>query len=193
MRTLHLDFETASGVDLKAVGVENYVRHRDFAVTAIAWAFDNGPVQSKHWPQHQLPDEVRQHIMNGGTVKAWNAAFEWNVLTYKYSLTIPPEQMDCVMQRASAWGLPMSLQDAGDALQLPIVKDKLARPLMLSMGKPRKDGTYWHLDPSPAALAKLVSLAAYCVGDVEAERALDKVVPPLARFEKKLSIADAKI
>jgi DNA polymerase len=191
---LHLDFETASGVDLKTVGVENYCMHRDFEVTATAWAFDDDPVQAQTWPDtDELPPSVRKHIAAGGPVKAWNAAFERSILRYRYNLLASHEQMDCVMQRASAWGLPMSLQDAGDVLNVPTVKDRRARSLMLMMGKPRKDGSYWHKDPDPAAQKRLADLTAYCMSDVDAERALDEVIPPLAKFEKLLSIADAQI
>jgi len=193
MSVLHLDFETFSTADLKKVGTENYVREPEFAVTAIAWAFDEGPVQSTVWPTVFLPFPVRAHIEGGGTVRAWNAAFERTVLRYAYSLDVTPEQMDCVMQRALAFGLPASLQDAGDALKLGVVKDATARRLMLQMGKPKPDGNFWHLDQSPAAQNKLADLAAYCMRDVEAERAIDKVIPPLDPREKALSVVDAKI
>ena len=179
MSVLHLDFETFSPLDLKAVGTENYVRAPGFAVTAIAWAFDDEPVQSAVWPDTLLTPQVRAHIAQGGVIKAWNAAFERTVLRYHYSSDVMAEQMDCVMQRSAAFGLPMALQDAGDALKLGIVKDASARRLMLQMGRPKPDGNFWHLDPSPAAAVKLADLAAYCVQDVKAERALDRAIPPL--------------
>jgi DNA polymerase len=191
MRILHLDFECYSHLDLKAVGVENYVRSPGFVVTVIGWAFDDGPTQSFSWPHTTLPADVRRHIAEGGTIKAWNAAFEWNILRLHYNKIVAPEQMDCVMQRSLAYGLPGSLEAAGEALHLKIVKDATARRLMLQMGKPKKDGTAWHHDP--LAQSKLHDLAAYCMRDVEAERALDKVLPPLPKFERALSLVDAQI
>ena len=45
-RILHLDFEVYCPLDLKEVGLENFIAHPDFAVTAMAWSFDDGPVLS---------------------------------------------------------------------------------------------------------------------------------------------------
>ena len=68
-RTLHLDVESYSTADLKAVGVENYIQAPGFAVTVMAWAFDDGPVQSEIWPHcFFLPEDVRTHIEKGGLV-----------------------------------------------------------------------------------------------------------------------------
>src|SRR6187549_3384065 len=182
MTVLHLDFECYSHLDLKAVGVENYVRSPGFVVTVVGWAFDDEPPQSVVWPNAQLPMPIREHIAKGGTVKAWNAAFEFNILNLHYNVAPTHEQFDCVMQRALAYGLPGKLETAGPAMGLAIVKDATARRLMLSMGKAKKDGTTWHVtDP-----AKLKDLAAYCEQDVWAERALDKVIPPLHQFERRL-------
>jgi DNA polymerase len=193
MRTLHLDFECYSPLDLKAVGVENYVGSPGFAVTVVGWAFDDEPAHSTAWPNTTLPPDVRSHINRGGTVKAWNAAFEWNVLTFHYNVDPSYEQMDCVMQRALAYGLPGKLETAGPALGLAIVKDATARRLMLTMGKPKKDGTSWHTDGSARSRAMLQDLSRYCEQDVAAERALDRVIPPLHPFERKLSLVDARI
>jgi DNA polymerase len=187
---LHLDFETFSTADLKKVGTENYVRAPGFAVTVIGWAFGDLPVVTMTWPRcHTLPGQVRDHIAAGGTVRAWNAAFERTILRLHYGIDVPPEQMDCVMIRSAAWGLPAALQTAGDVLGMPIVKDKAAKALMLEMGKPKKDGTFWHVNDRQ----RLLDLAAYCRRDVEAERVLDHVIPALPDFERDLSVLDAKI
>jgi len=192
-RVLHLDFETYSTKDLGDVGVENYIRALGFAVTVVAWAFDDSPVVSMVWPHTDLPADIRAHIHAGGTIKAWNASFEWNVLDKHYGVDVAHEQMDCVMQRSLAWGLPARLDRAGDALKLGIVKDAGARALMLRMGRPKADGTAWHYDQSPKAQQMLSDLTAYCRQDVAAERALDKVIPALHPFERKLSVIDAEI
>jgi DNA polymerase len=64
---------------------------------------------------------------------------------------------------------------------------------MLMMGKPKRDGTAWHTDPSATVQAKLQELGEYCRRDVMAERAIDRVIPKLHVFEKRLSEADARI
>jgi DNA polymerase len=192
---LHLDFETYSTLNLKDVGVENYLLAPDATVTAVAWAFDNMPVRSRRWPDATpaLPQDIVDHIARGGVVRAWNAAFEWAVLTYFYGMVVEFEQMDCSMQRALAYGLPAALEDAGKALDAPVKKDDTFRRKMLAMGKPRKDGSSWHADPRPAAQAMLVDLEIYCRTDVAAERSAEGMIPRLHIFEKAVSVIDARI
>ena len=172
MRTLHLDFETFSSTPID-VGVHVYVASPDFTVTAMAWAFDDGPVSSLMWPScAHLPPEIEQHIRSGGMVCAHNAPFEHAVLNSYYGFPTKVEQMTCTMARALAYGLPAALGEACDALGLAITKDKTARQLMLAMGKPRTKARLppWHeVDP-----ARLDRLRKYCKQDVEAERALSK-------------------
>jgi DNA polymerase len=194
MTVLHCDVESFSSLDLKKVGVENYVRAPGFAVTVFAWAFDDEPVQSVQWPHTQrLPERVLDHIRSGEGIKAWNAAFEWHVLKLHYGIVLKHEACNCVMQRSLAWGLPGSLQLAGEAIGAAVVKDDTARRLMLSMGKPRRDGTGWHEDRSGKAVRMLDDLAAYCRRDVDAERELDRMIPALSAEEKALSVVDAEI
>jgi DNA polymerase len=141
------------------------------------------------WPATQtLPQEIADHIENGGAVCAHNAPFEHAVLTYYYGQAAPVEQMSCSMARALAYGLPAALGEAGDALGLAMVKDKSARALMLAMGKPRKGGAPWHeVDP-----ARLDRLRLYCEQDVRAERDLSKNIPPLSKEERAVSDLDAR-
>jgi len=196
-RILHLDLETFGSLDLKTVGVENYVEDPMFDVTVVAWAFDNDKVSSVSWPNtRRLPNHLIAHIENGGEVRAWVKAFEWNVLRRFYRLDVAPEQMVCTMQKALAYGLPGKLLDAGKALNAAVIKDETARRLMLDMSKPRKDGSSWHAQAAlgnAAAVLKLDSLAAYCRGDVEAERCIDGMVPDLSSKEAALSVLDAKM
>jgi len=188
---LHLDFECYAELDIRKVGLENYLRSPGFCVTVMAWAFDDGPVLSRVWPRaHTLPFRVREHIENGGEIRAHNAAFEYAVLHDHYGINVQMSQMTCTMQKALEYGLPAGLLKAGKALKLPVIKDETARLLMLMMGRPRAKGAApWHAsDP-----AKLARLEAYCIDDVLAERALDAAVPDLHPWEKALSELDHRI
>jgi DNA polymerase len=184
-----LDFESFAHRDLRKVGAYEYVACPHFEPTVLAWAFDDGPVQSVTWPNlGTLPAEVEAHLRRGGIFQAWNAAFEWIILTQHYRLPIPHESVSCTMQRALANGLPAALADAGPALGLNIVKDTAARSLMLRMGKPKKDGSLWHATDT----AKLMALEAYCQRDVAAEREVGRHLPLLSKFERKVSLIDAR-
>ena len=188
-RILHIDFEAYSEADLRKTGVENWMRSPGFVVTVMAWAFDDGPVLTKTWPDTSIPETVRAHIRAGGEIRAHNALFEWNLLTGPYGIDIAPAQMCCTMQKALAYGLPADLLGAGRALGLAVVKDETKRPLMLQMSRPRKGNRPWHETDA----AKLAELAAYCADDVRAERALDRAVPDLHPWEKQISELDMQI
>lgn len=189
-RKLHLDLETYCEANLKAVGAHVYVAHPSFVVTVLAWAFDNGPVKHEVWPITHVPPEISGHIRAGGIVCAHNSPFEHAILNGFFGVPTSIEQMECSLRRALAWGLPAGLGAAGKALGLSVVKDESEKALMQSMGKPRKGGVPWH-ETDPARLARL---AAYCVQDVEAERALSEAIPDtvLSNFERRVSDLDAR-
>ncbi|MDY0410616.1 hypothetical protein [Paracerasibacillus soli] len=48
MKTLNIDIETYSGVDLAKSGVYRYVDGDDFEVMPFAYSVDSGPVQVIH-------------------------------------------------------------------------------------------------------------------------------------------------
>jgi DNA polymerase len=200
--TLHLDFETASTVDLKRAGVSRYARHASTTVLCVAWAFDDEPVRWHCWQKfdRQLPQAIRDHILGGGTVHAWNTAFEMSILEHLFGIPVDPGQFVCTMQRSLHAGYPGALADAGPAMGLRTTKDADGHRLMMKMCKPRDkalaaaDGyanpaAWWHLDPV-LGLDMLERLALYCVRDVAAERATGRVIPRLLPDEKLVSEMD---
>ena len=193
MSVLHLDFETCSKLDLKRVGADVYSRDPDLIVTVVAWAFDNSAVYSVTTalrPPGAIPNEIRKHLLNGGEFRAWNAGFEWAILTNHFGFALDPAQAVCVQQKALHSGLPASLEDAGPAIGAPQHKDATARRLMLQLSKPRKNkgkpDSFWHMDEP----TKLDALEAYCRQDVEAERAIDGMIADLPPTERAISILD---
>ena len=188
-RVLHLDVETTSRLDLKRVGADVYSRDPDLIVTVVAWAFDAGAVQSTTNVQ-KLPTSVLAHLFNGGEFRAWNASFEWAILTNHFKLALDPAQAVCVMQKGLHSGLPAALEDAGPAIGAKQHKDATVRRLMLQLSKPRKNrgkpDSFWHMDEP----TKLDALEAYCRQDVEAERAIDGMIADLPPMERAISIMD---
>ena len=190
---LHLDFETCSRLDLRKVGADVYSRDPGLIVTTVAWAFDGGPVQSLTYPWTRDPGTaVFGHLIQGGEFRAWNASFEWAILTNHFKIPLDPAQAVCVMQKALHSGLPASLEDAGPAIGAAQHKDATARRLMLQLSKPRKNrnapDSFWHVDEP----LKLKALEAYCRQDVEAERAIDGMIADLPLAERAISILDRK-
>src|SRR5699024_11927658 len=78
MKTMHIDVETYSSVDLAKSGVYRYVEAGDFEVMLFAYSVDSGPVHVIDLENGELiPHEIEQAIFNKDITKwAFNAQFE---------------------------------------------------------------------------------------------------------------------
>lgn len=193
---LNVDFETRSAVDLKKVGTHDYAMHSTTDAWCMAWALGDDPVNV--WRLGEpLPDPVFDHVLNGGEVHAWNAAFErviWrDVMGRRYGWIVPElDQWRCTMVRAMAMSLPGSLEDAAKALGLPVEKDMPGNRLMQQMARPRRtesDGTLVWWDDEP----RRERLHAYCAQDVVVERTIARYVRPLIPAELAMWRLDQQI
>lgn len=191
MTKLYIDFETTSCLDLRKTGTHKYAADPSTRVLCMAYAFDDEPVQGWLARDGQLPERVVDHVLGcHGTIHAWNAGgFEEIIWPLVSRVDVNYRTWRCTMIKAAYWGLPMSLEQAGAALDLPIQKDMAGKRLMLQMSRPRKDGTYWDQTDD----AKLRRLLDYCKTDVEAERAIDRELPDLPRAELELWQLDRQI
>lgn len=191
-----LDFETRSTVDLKKSGVYPYAMHPSTDVWLARYAFDDGPVQ--RWNRGEpMPADLVAHILRGGKIRAWNAAFERIVMFYvlcqRQGWPVPRlEQFWCTAAQAAAMSLPRSLDQCALALNLPIRKDKEGYSLMLRMARPRKieaDGTIiWWDEPE-----KIERLGRYCDDDVRVERMIAGRLRQLPDAERAVYLLDQQI
>lgn len=194
MKTLHLDYETRSVLDLKEVGLHNYAKHASTDLWCAAYSFGSDP---DLWlPGQPCPPAIVEHVKAGGAIAAWNAPFEmelWReVAAPKYGWPAPKaEQFHCSMAAAYAMGLPGALEDAALALGLPVLKDTEGRSLMLRMSRPRsKPGEplrWWD------ELEKLKRLAAYCQQDARVEMVAGERLLPLSNSERRVWLMDYAI
>jgi DNA polymerase len=190
---LHIDFETRSTVDLKEVGVHDYARDRSTGIWCVAYAFDDE--EPDVWiPPDPMPDRLREHVVSGGELRAYNAQFErvmWReVLTPRYGWPEPRlAQWTCVMARAYALSLPGDLGGAAAAVGIDAQKDSAGHRLMLQMCRPRteKPLTWWDQED------KLDRLIAYCKQDVKVEQELDRRLLGLSANEQRIYYLDQKI
>jgi len=196
MTKVSIDLETFSEADLKEVGVHVYAAHPSTEILCLYYAFDDEPVQG-FVPERDvlLPERLVEHVKAGGIVSAFNAEFERTILNNVAGEKIgfpkiSIEQTRCSMVKARAAGLPGGLGDVAAALGT-CPKDDSGRIVMLQLSKPRK-GAETRYTPANSP-AKFDVLYQYCAADVEAERAIDKVVPDLSASELVLYHLDQHI
>lgn len=195
---LHIDFETRSILDLKEVGLRNYVSHPSTGIWCMAWAIgDMEPQIVTAWQAQRMESlDIFSHVEDGGVVYAHNAPFElavWNhILVPRYGWPVlKPEQTFCTMAMGYAMGLPGALEDAALALGLSVLKDSEGRGLMLRMARPRRmdgDTPIWWDDAD-----KIARLHEYCKQDVRVERELHKRLVPLSEKERRVWLMDYEI
>lgn len=193
MSILFLDFETRSAVDIKKCGADVYARDPSTDVMCMGYAFDDEPADL--WNPDN--DRVNDHVSEGGTVVAHNAAFElaiWNhVMTRNYFCPqLKPEQMLCTMAMSYAMALPGALADAAPAAGMTMQKDSAGHRVMMQLSQPRDilpDGTIVWWDDRE----KFKKLFDYCKTDIDVERELFKRLMRLSPQEQKLWVLDHKI
>jgi DNA polymerase len=187
MATVHFDFETRSVADLRRVGVEKYAEHPSTEVLCLGYSFDREPPEL--WAPRlgqPFPKRLADAVLSGARFVAHNSAFDrviWNVVLRRMLPDVPElkiEQTDCTMIRALALGLPGGLGQVCAALRLPVGKDTEGAKVMMRLCKPQRSGgqLVWNNDP-----ALFDRLYTYCKNDIEAERPIDDILPPLSADE----------
>ncbi|MEG2654935.1 MAG: DNA polymerase [Clostridium sp.] len=180
MKTLAIDVETYSSIDIKTSGAYRYCEAPDFEIILFAYAFDDEEVQIVDYLNDgELPDEVIKALEDSSVIKtAFNANFERNAISNDFALIeCPPEQWQCTMIKALTMGLPGSLDMVGKVLKLESDKQKMkeGKALIQYFCKPCKPtktngGRTRNLpehDPEKWELFKQ-----YCKQDVEVERTI---------------------
>ena len=120
MRTLSIDIETYSDVDLSKCGVYKYASSPAFEVLLFGYAVDGGDVRVVDLAcGEQIPEEVISALSDTSVTKwAFNAMFERVCLSNFLGEWLEPEGWHCTMVWSATLGLPLSLESAGAALGL---------------------------------------------------------------------------
>ena len=126
MRTLSIDIETYSDVDLSKCGVYKYASSPAFEILLFGYAVDGGDVRVVDLAcGEQIPDEVICALSDASVAKwAFNAMFERVCLSNFLGEWLEPESWRCSMVWASTLGLPRSLESVGVVLGLEKQKSK---------------------------------------------------------------------
>ena len=192
MKTLSLDLETYSSVDLGKSSVYRYVESPDFDILLLGFSADGSPVQVVDLAQgEQIPPEIIDALSDERVHKwAFNANFERVCLSEwlrrnsyplhneHYSTPddpcmgyLDPVGWHCTMVWSAYLGLPLSLKDAGAALGLDKQKLTEGKDLIKYFCVPGKDGQR-HL-PADAP-DKWSIFKAYNLRDVETEMGIQE-------------------
>lgn len=192
MKTLSLDLETYSSVDLGKSSVYRYVESPDFDILLFGYCVDGCPVQVVDLAQgEQIPPEIIDALSDERVHKwAFNANFERVCLSEwlrrnsyplhneHYSTPndpcmgyLDPVGWHCTMVWSAYLGLLLSLKDAGAALGLDKQKLTEGKDLIKYFCVPGKDGQR-HL-PADAP-DKWSTFKAYNLRDVETEMGIQE-------------------
>lgn len=124
MKTLSIDIETFSDVQLPKTGVYRYCESPDFEILLFAYSVDTGPVQVVDLAcGEKIPEAIIAALEDDTVIKwAFNASFERICLSrflgYPTGEYLNPESWRCSMIWAATMGLPLSLEGVGTVLGL---------------------------------------------------------------------------
>lgn len=130
IKSLSIDIETYSSVDLGKSGVYKYVSSSDFEILLFGYSVDGGAVSVIDLASGEvIPKEVLDALEDESVTKwAFNAQFERICLSrflgYEIGTYLVPDAWKCSMIWAAYMGLPLSLEGAGSVLGLE--KQKLS-------------------------------------------------------------------
>lgn len=193
MRTLSIDIETYSSVDLITSGVYAYVDAPDFNILLFAYAYDDEPVQIIDLASDEnVPGNILIALTDDNVIKtAYNANFEITCISRHFNINLPVTQWRCSSVHALELGLPQTLSMVAQTLGLQEQKDSRGKALIKYFSVPCKEtivngGRTRNLPHHD--VDKWQVFKEYCIQDVEVERAIRKKLEqfPLHKNEQRL-------
>lgn len=120
MKTLSIDIETFSSVNLQKCGVYKYAESEDFEILLFGYAVDGGSVQVVDLAcGEKIPADIIKALSDETVIKtAFNASFERVCLSKYLGEWLEPESWHCTMIWSATLGLPLSLEGVGAVLGL---------------------------------------------------------------------------
>ena len=124
MKTISIDIETFSSVDLAKSGVYRYAESPDFEVLLFGYSVDGGAVSVVDLASgEKIPPHILAALEDETVIKcAFNANFERiclsRLLGYETGRYLSPISWHCTMVWSAYMGLPLSLQGCGAVLRL---------------------------------------------------------------------------
>ena len=210
MKTLSIDIETYSSVDLSKCGVYRYTEAPDFAILLFGYSVDCGVVHVIDLASGEtLPEEILNALTDDTVTKwAFNAQFEriclsrhlrdidrfdntgYSILQDTVGDYLNPEAWRCTMVWSAYMGLPLSLEGVGAVLGLEKQKLSEGKDLIRYFCVPCKptaaNGQRTRNLPQDAP-DKWATFKSYNLRDVETEMSIQQ---KLSRFVVPDSVWD---
>ena len=124
MKTINIDIETFSSINISKSGVYKYVESEDFEVLLFAYSIDGGKTEIVDIANgEEISEEIIQALLDDNVIKwAFNAQFERICLSRFLKLPkrtyLNPKSWRCTMIWSAYMGLPFSLEGVGKVLGL---------------------------------------------------------------------------
>jgi len=124
MKTINIDIETFSSINISKSGVYKYVESEDFEVLLFAYSIDGGKTEIVDIANgEELSEDIIQALLDDNVIKwAFNAQFERICLSRFLKLIkgtyLNPKSWRCTMIWSAYMGLPFSLEGVGKVLGL---------------------------------------------------------------------------
>ena len=199
-RTLAIDIETYSDVDLISCGVYKYSSSPYFEILLIAYSVDdeetvcidvaNGEEPPKEFIEMLFDDTV--------TKTAFNANFERTCFSNYYQHSFRPEAWRCTAVQAAMLALPLSLEGVGAVLGLDKQKMTEGKELIKYFCSPCKatksNGGRTRNLPKDAP-EKWRQFKTYCIRDVDVEKQIRQRLAkfPIPKREQEIYCLDQRI
>ena len=199
MKTLSIDIETYSSIDLTKSGVYKYTQN-DFEILLIAYAYDDEEIKIIDLKNNEkIPEKLKKDILDENVIKtAFNANFERVCLSKYFNTYLSPKMFRCTQVHSLYLGLPHGLDNVAKTLRLKEQKLEEGKSLIrFFMKKENLDLLTSNSESikKTEAIKKYEDFKKYCINDVRVERSIRKVLEKvkLPESEQKLWELDQEI
>ena len=199
MKTLSIDIETYSSIDLTKSGVYKYIQN-DFEILLIAYAYDDEEIKIIDLKNNEkIPEKLKEDILDENIIKtAFNANFERVCLSKYFNTYLSPKMFRCTQVHALYLGLPHGLENVAKSLRLKEQKLEEGKSLIRFFNKRENLDLLTSNNENikkGEVLKKYEEFKKYCINDVKVERSIRKILEKvkLPESEQKLWELDQEI
>lgn len=185
MKTISIDIETYSSVDLAKAGVYRYAESENFEILLFGYSVDGGETHVVDLAcGEKIPADIIAALTDGNIKKfAFNAQFERVCLSRFLGLQtgtyLSPDSWYCTMVWAATLGLPLSLEKVGEVLGIEKKKLTCGKELIRYFCKPCEPTAangYRHRNYPRHSPEKWDLFKEYNERDVEAEMNIQRII-----------------